>query len=97
MGGLVGTPRFMDYSQQYLEKRCTVDDALASIRSGEQLCTSGVLCEPLAFLERFHEVVPRLEDVQLLKGRNVDVPFLVMPDLREHVTVIGHLFDATMR
>ena len=87
----------MDFQRQYRDKLCTVDDVLASIHSGEQLCTSGVLCEPLAFLERFHEIVPRLEDVLLLKGRNIDVPFLFMPDLKEHVTVIGHLFDDTLR
>ena len=87
----------MDYCKEYEKKKTSVDEALASIRSGEQLCTSGVLCEPLTFLERFHEVVPRLENVVFLKGRNLDVPFLHMPDLREHVTVLGHLFDATMR
>jgi len=87
----------MDYTTQYNEKRTTLDAVLASIRSGEQLCTSGVLCEPLAFLERFHEIVPRLEDVDFLKGRNVDVPFLHMPDLRDHVTILGHLYDATLR
>ena len=87
----------MDYSKEYDSKLTTVDEVLASIRSGEQLCTSGVLCEPLTFLERFHEVVPHLEDVLFLKGRNIDVPFLHMPDLREHVTVLGHLFDATLR
>ena len=87
----------MDYQNQYHEKLCEVDDVLTSIRSGEQICTAGVLCEPLTFLERFHEIVPRLEDVLLLKGRNIDVPFLQMPDLHEHVTVIGHLFDAALR
>ena len=87
----------MDHTEEYQAKLATVDDALASVRSGEQLCTGGVLCEPLAFLERFHEIVPRLEDVDLLKGRNIDVPFLFMPDLREHVTVLGHLYDATLR
>ena len=87
----------MDFMAEYQEKLTTLDAALASVRSGEQLCTAGVLCEPLAFLERFHEIVPRLEDVELLKGRNIDVPFLFMPDLREHVTVLGHLFDETLR
>lgn len=87
----------MDHTEEYQAKLATVDDALASVRSGEQLCTGGVLCEPLAFLERFQEIVPRLEDVELLKGRNIDVPFLFMPDLREHVTVLGHLYDATLR
>ena len=87
----------MDLQEEYKSKLTTVDAVLASVRSGEQLCTSGVLCEPLAFLERFHEIVPRLEGVELLKGRNIDVPFLFMPDLREHVTVLGHLYDATLR
>ena len=87
----------MGFQAEYEKKRTTVDDVLMSIRSGEQICTSGVLCEPLTFLERFHEIVPRLEDVELLKGRNIDFPFLHMPDLREHVTVLGHLFDATLR
>ena len=87
----------MNYFEEYRARLGTVEDALASVRSGEQLCTSGVLCEPLAFLERFHEIVPRLENVELLKGRNIDVPFLFMPDLKDHVTVLGHLFDATLR
>ena len=87
----------MDLQEEYKSKLTTVDAVLASVHSGEQLCTSGVLCEPLAFLERFHEIVPRLENVELLKGRNIDVPFLFMPDLREHVTVLGHLYDETLR
>ena len=88
---------FMDYQKEYEARMGTLDEALASVRSGEQLCTSGVLCEPAAFLERFHEVVPRLENVELVKGRNRDYPFLHIPDLREHVTVIGHLFDDALR
>ena len=87
----------MELMDEYRSKLTTLENVLASVRSGEQLCTSGVLCEPLSFLERFHEIVPRLEDVTFLKGRNVDVPFLFMPDLRDHVTVLGHLYDATMR
>lgn len=87
----------MDPLTEYRKKLTTVGEALASVRSGEQLCTSGVLCEPLAFLERFHEIVPMLENVELLKGRNIDFPFLHMPDLREHVTVLGHLYDASLR
>jgi len=87
----------MDYRKEYEARLGTLDDALNSIRSGEQICTSGVLCEPLAFLARFHEAVPRLENVEFLKGRNLDYPFLHMPDLREHVTVIGHLFDSALR
>lgn len=87
----------MDYQKAYEERLGSLNDALASVRSGEQLCTSGVLCEPTAFLSRFHEIVPRLERVELLKGRNIDYPFMNMPELREHVTVIGHLFDKSMR
>ncbi len=87
----------MDYTKGYRARLGTLDEALAGVRSGEQLCTSGVLCEPVAFLDRFHEIVPRLENVELLKGRNRDYPFLKMPDLREHVTVIGHLFDDALR
>ena len=78
----------MDLQEEYKKRLTTVDAVLDSVRSGEQLCTSGVLCEPLAFLERFHEIVPRLENVELLKGRNIDVPFLFMPDLREHVKLL---------
>lgn len=87
----------MDLQREYHARLSTLEAALASVRSGEQICTAGVLCEPTAFLDRFHEVVSHLENVDLLKGRNRDYPFLHMPDLKDHVTVIGHLFDAALR
>ena len=81
---------------EYRAKLTTTDAVLQSIRSGDVLCTSGVLCEPLSFLNRFQEIVPRLENVEFLKGRNIDFPFLES-DLHGHVEVIGHLFDGALR
>jgi len=87
----------MNYQAEYESRRTTLDAVLASIKSGDEISTSGALCEPIAFLERFHTIVPRLENAELLKGKNIDYPFYSIPDLRDHVTVIGHLFDEPMR
>ena len=81
----------------YKSRLATLQDELDAVQSGDVLCTSGVLCEPIGFLSHFHTIVPRLENVELIKGRNIDYDFLAMPQLKDHVQVIGHLFDGALR
>ena len=87
----------MDYRSIYQSKLTDLDHVLASIPSNVQISTSGCLCEPSSFLERFHEILPEREGIELLKGRSRDYPFFHLPDLKDHLTVLGHLYDATFR
>ena len=51
------------YLEQYKAKQCTVDDALAAIRDGDFVATSGGVNAPLLFYKNLHRIAPRLRKV----------------------------------
>ena len=85
-----------NYLELYEQKRTTLDAVLGSIRDGEVICTSGVLCEPTEFYEHLHEVLLNLHDIDIIKGRQKAYPFY---DITEpgHYRIIAHMFDTPMR
>ena len=50
------------YLEQYKAKQCTVDDALAAIRDGDFVATSGGVNAPLLFYKNLHRIAPRLRE-----------------------------------
>lgn len=82
--------------EAYQAKLGTVQDALASIRDGEVICTAGVLCEPTEFYNHLHEVLPNLHDLDIIKGRQTDYPFYQFTE-PGHFRIIAHMFDTPMR
>ena len=88
----------MDYFSVYQSKLTDVTHALDAVQNGQRLFPAGVMCEPQTFLDNFHLVVPRLENVVMHKGRSDrEYPFLSLPDLSEHMQVMGHLYDGPLR
>ena len=84
--------------EEYKARLRSVDEVLELVKDNQSVFPSGVVCEPREFLSNFHKRVPYLHGVTMHKGRcDVDYPFLHMPDLAEHVQVMGHLFDKPMR
>ena len=50
------------YLEQYKAKQCTVDDALAAIRDGDFVATSGGVNAPLLFYKNLHRIAPGLRE-----------------------------------
>lgn len=85
-----------DLQKKYAGRLTTLDEVLGDIRSGEVICTGGVLCEPTAFYNRLHEVLPNLRDVEILKGMQGDYPFYGITE-PGHFRIVAHMFDPAMR
>ena len=90
----------MDLQELYLSKKGTVDDALGLVQDGMIISTTGELTEPEAFLNAFDRIVPRLHGVEFMKGKKgsgKQYPFMALPDLAEHLELVGHLYDSEYR
>ena len=89
----------MNFEKEYKAKLGTLEDELASVKSGDIICTSGQVCEPIAFYENLHKVIPYLDHIELLKGRGPEIPypFMTMPEFKDKVDIICHLYGTVMR
>lgn len=90
----------MDRRNEYQEKVGTLEDMLATIRDGDVICGGGELCEPQLFYENFHRVAPKLQNIELIKGKRGSgyvYPFMEMPELKGRLNMVCHLYDAALR
>ncbi|MBE6991544.1 MAG: hypothetical protein E7430_03060 [Ruminococcaceae bacterium] len=90
----------MNYTEIYRSKLASVEDEIACIRSGDIISTGGEMCEPTAFLENFHHVAPKLDNIELIKGKKgsgLTYPFMAMPELRGKLNMVCHLYDPSLR
>lgn len=87
-------------TELYKSKLGTVDDALNMLRDGDVICSGGELCEPRLFYENVHRVLPKLNDIEIIKGKQgagYVYPFMDMPELKGRMQMVCHLYDNTLR
>ncbi len=87
----------MTYQQCYAAKLKTLADAQNLIHSGDTIAVSGVVTEPVVFLSHFQEIIPRLENVTLVKSKDNDYAFLRDPATAGHVLTLGHFYHENFR
>ena len=69
----------MTIQQQYAQKRKTLADAQELIHSGDVIAVSGAITEPVVFLGDLQRIIPRLENVTLIKSKDNDYEYLRDP------------------
>ena len=87
----------MTYIQQYETKLKTLADAQELIHSGDIIAVSGAATEPQAFLRSLPDIIPRLEDVILVKSKDNDYDYLRDTNTAGHVLTLGHFFHKNFR
>ncbi|MCD8321388.1 MAG: 4-hydroxybutyrate--acetyl-CoA CoA transferase [Oscillospiraceae bacterium] len=87
----------MNYQEQYQGKLQTLEAAQALIHSGDVIAVSGAITEPTAFLGRLQEIIPRLEDVILVKSKDNDYEYLRDPATKGHILTLGHFYHTNFR
>jgi acyl-CoA hydrolase len=89
----------MNYQEIYKTKLATMDEVLDMVQDGDVICGGLELCEPFGFYSNFHKVAPKLNDIEIIKGKRgkgQSYPFLEMPELQGRVHVVSHLFDQAL-
>ena len=84
-----------EYLQQYAEKKRTMQEVLASIRSGDVIFTTNNYSEPGEILSHIHEIAPNVENVKIWKGRSGLYPFMVDPGMKGHIEMYNFFFGPT--
>lgn len=84
-----------DFAQLYQEKKCTMNQILASIRSGDVIFTTNNYSEPGEILSHLHEIAPQVENVKIWKGRSGLYPFMVDPSMKGHIEMYNYFFGPT--
>lgn len=84
-----------EYLQQYQEKRYTIPEILATIRSGDVIFTTNNYSEPGEILSHLHEIADRVENVKIWKGRSGLYPFMVDPSMKGHIEMYNFFFGPT--
>ena len=90
----------MTYQEQYRARLKTIDEVIDGIPDGAVLCGGGELCEPKCFYENLHRVLPKLHDIELIKGKRGSgyvYPFMDRPELKTHYHMVCHLYDGALR
>ncbi len=82
----------MTYQEQYARKKATVSEALALIASNDVICLGGDCNEPVVFARQLHTIAPRVTNVEVIKSRIGDYPFLTMPGMAGHIQTNGFFF-----
>ena len=80
-----------DFRKMYEERKGTVEDCLALIRSGDTLWCSNNYNEPSTLFSHLHEIAPRVENVFVYKSRIGRYPFMVEPGMNGHIN-FGNYF-----
>lgn len=87
----------MDIDTMYQEKMGTLQDAQALIQSGDTIAVSGAITEPVVFLGALQDIIPRLENVTLIKSKDNDYEYLRDPNTAGHILTLGHFYHTNFR
>ncbi len=87
----------MSHQAEYCRKLKTLSDAQALIHSGDTIAVSGAITEPTVFLGHLQEIIPRLENVTLVKSKDNDYEYLRDPATAGHVLTVGHFYHTNFR
>jgi len=80
-----------DNLKMYAERKGTIEDCLALIRSGDTLWCSNNYNEPSTLFSRLHEIADRVENVFVYKSRIGNYPFMTTPGMDGHIN-FGNYF-----
>lgn len=87
----------MNIQQQYAKKQTDLDGCLALIKNGDTIAVSGVITEPVSFLGSLGKIIPRLENVTVIKSKDNEYDYLRDPSTYGHVETIGHFYGPAFR
>lgn len=87
----------MNYNEIYNQKKCTVEECVATIRSGDSIIVSGVVAEPTTFLQHVEDFAFNVENVRIHKSKVGDYSYLRNPEMAGHVLTVSHFFDTNLR
>ena len=88
----------MDYQQMYQDKKCSLEQCMDTICSGDVIAMSGSANESMTFLHHVPYFAGRVENVTIIKPRDTDdVSYLSDPGNLGHVHTVSHFFDPSMR
>ncbi|MCD8144199.1 MAG: hypothetical protein LUD79_02470 [Oscillospiraceae bacterium] len=87
----------MSHQAEYCRKLKTLSDAQELIHSGDTIAVSGAITEPTVFLGHLQEIIPRLENVTLVKSKDNDYEYLRDPATAGHVLTVGHFYHTNFR
>lgn len=87
----------MNIDTMYQEKMGTLQDAQALIQSGDTIAVSGAITEPVVFLGALQDIIPRLENVTLIKSKDNDYEYLRDPNTAGHILTLGHFYHTNFR
>ena len=86
-----------DYRKLYAEKKKSVAECLALVRSGDCVVAMADCHEPYDFLTELHTIAPRVENVILQKGANNQYRFITDPGMDGHIHSTAYYFGPAHR
>lgn len=89
--------QMMTNQELYSSKRRSLQECLASIRSGEVIGCAGSACEPNTFLSHVEDFAFDVTDVTIIKTRDGSYDYLRNPAIKGHVHTLGAFFDRNLR
>ena len=88
---------YEDYKRMYEERKGTVQDALALIRSGDVIWSSNNYNEASTLLGHIHEIAHRVENVLVYKSRIGSYPFMLTPGMDGHINCANYFYGPSYR
>ena len=86
------------YIQEYNAKKMTVDEALATIKSGDVIATSQAACDPMTILGNFHKLHGKVENIRMYAPLEMNMhPFMVDPQYADTFTLDATYFMSANR
>ena len=81
-----------DYRRMYEERRATVSECLALIKSGDIIWCSNNYNEPSTLFSHLHEIADRVENVLVYKSRIRRYPFMVSPGMDGRINFANYFY-----
>lgn len=73
----------MSFIEEYNQKKCGIEEVLASIRSDDQIFVGFYGGEPVGILSRIHEIAPQVKNVGIWKATDMfDYPVFMDPEMK---------------
>jgi len=84
----------MNFQSLYEQKKCSVEDCLNLIHSGDTIGVAGDCNESRAFLRRLHTIAPRVEDVAVFIGAHGHYDFVTADHMDGHINTAGFFYGS---
>lgn len=87
----------MNYQTLYAQKKGTIEDCLAAVRSDDVVVMAGDGNCPVAISRRFHEIAPNVTNVKVFKDFTHAFPWPAMDGMQGHIFTQGFFYGKDMR